>query len=134
MVDITGAPVSVKPGMWDHIRNLDMNAIIQEIKTKDINWTEVGGLVVAGVIAGFIFKRYFKTFMMFIIGGALLIGLLDHFKISLIDWDYLQALLGVHPSQEAFQDLFQASFAWAKVNIKIVSSFGAGFFVGLKLS
>ena len=132
MVDIAGA--SVKQGLWDHIKKFDFKAIIEDIKSQDINWMEVGGYIVAGLVAGFLFKRYFKSVIMILIGGIVLIGLLDHFKLALIDWDHLQHLMGINPTKEVFQDLFQASFAWIKVNTKVVSAFGVGFFVGLKLS
>ena len=123
-----------KPGFWDHLKSFNFKAIVEDFKSQDINWMEIGGYVVAGLVAGFLFKRYFKPFMMILIGGIVLIGLLDHFKLALIDWDHIQTLIGVQPTKEAFQDLFQASFAWIKVNIKVVSTFGLGFFVGLKVS
>lgn len=132
MIDIAGTPV--KPGLWDHIKKFDFKAIMEDIKSQDINWMEVGGYIVAGLVAGFLFKRYFKSVIMILIGGIVLIGLLDHFKLVLIDWDHLQSLMGINPTKEVFQDLFQASFAWIKVNTKVVSAFGVGFFAGLKLS
>ncbi|NQW40325.1 MAG: hypothetical protein HQ469_14275 [Cyanobacteria bacterium] len=132
MVDIAGT--SVKPGLWDHLKKFDFKAIMEDIKSQNINWMEVGGYIVAGLVAGFLFKRYFKSVIMILIGGIVLIGLLDHFKLALIDWDHLQSLMGINPTKEAFQDLFQASFAWIKVNTKVVSAFGVGFFAGLKLS
>jgi uncharacterized membrane protein (Fun14 family) len=132
MVNIQGSPSNFS--LWDHLKKFDFHGIIQELKTRNINWMEIGGFIVAGLVAGFLFKRYFKSVMMILIGGIILIGLLDHFKLALIDWDHLQLLMGINPTKEAFQDLFQASFAWMKVNIKVVSTFGAGFFIGLKFS
>lgn len=132
MVVVPSNPVPSK--FWENLKNLDFKAVIKEMDFQNINWMEIGGLILAGLVSGFLFKRYFKSVMMILIGGIVLIGLLDHFKLALIDWDYLQALMGISPTKEAFQDLFQASFAWIKVNIKVISPFAAGFFVGLKLS
>lgn len=132
MVDIAGAPA--KPGIWEQIKNFDMHGVMQTIKSYNFNWIEIGSCAGIGLLSGFLFKKYFKNFIMTILFGGIIIAALDHFSIIHIDWANMRSMIGIQPTQEAFNNLFQAGLAWVKVNVQAVVSFSGGFIVGYKVA
>jgi uncharacterized membrane protein (Fun14 family) len=131
MVDIGGAPA--KPGLLENIKNFDMNGVVESIKSYPFDWVEVGTCAGIGLLSGFLFKKYFRTFVMTVIFGVLVIVMLDRLNLIHIDWEHLQGVVGIQPTQEAFNNLFQAAYAWVKINVQAVVSFSVGFIVGYKV-
>lgn len=134
MVDTTMAPRAVqKAGLMDHIKNFDIDGIMHTIKSYPFDWVEIGACSGIGLLSGFLFKKYFKTFIMTVLFAVLIVAVLDKLNLVQIDWQQLQATMGIQPTQEAFQNLFQATYAWIKINVQAVTSFGVGFIVGYKI-
>lgn len=125
--------MSTKPSLLEQIKNFDVDGITQTIKSYPYDWVEIGTCVGIGLLSGFLFRKYFRTFVMTVLFGVLVIAVLDRLQLVQIDWQHLQNMFGVHPTQEAFNNLFQASYAWAKVNVQAVVSFAVGFIVGYKV-
>lgn len=132
MVDVA-AQVPAKPTLLDHLKKLNFEGMLDAIKGYPFDWVEIGSCMGIGVLAGFLFRKYFRTFLMTLLLGVLIIAVLDRLTLLHIDWDHVQNMIGIQPTQEAFQNLFQAAYAWIKLNIQAVSSFTVGFLVGYKI-
>lgn len=132
MVDIGGTPP--KPGLLEQIKNMDFNGAMATIKAYPFDWVEIGTCAGIGLLSGFLFKKYFKTFIMTVFFGVLIIAMLDRLSLIHIDWEHARTMFGIQPTQEAFHNLFQAGYAWVKVNVQAVVSFSVGFIVGYKVS
>ena|SRR3989338_6877343 len=131
MVDVnqTSAP---QLGLLENIKNFNVNGVMQTVKEYPFDWVEIGACLGMGVLSGFLFKRYFRTFVMGVLFVVIVTVVLDRLNLVHIDWEYLQGMFGIQPSQEAFNNLFQAGYAWMKMNMQAVVSFAAGFVVGYK--
>jgi len=125
--------IPAKQGFLDHIKNFDVSEILKSLKAYPFNWVEIGTCVGIGVLSGFLFKKYFKTFVLTLLFGVIVIAMLDRLHLVHIDWDHVQSVVGVKPTQEAFHNLFQAGYAWVRLNLQAVISFGSGFVVGYKV-
>lgn len=134
MIDNGMIPEPVqKLNLLDQIKNFDMSGIAHTIKSYPFDWIEIGACTGIGFLSGFLFKKYFKTFIMTVLFAVLIVAVLDKLNLIHIDWQHLQSTVGIQPTQEAFQNLFQATYAWMKINVQAVTSFGVGFIIGYKI-
>lgn len=65
--------------------------------------------------------------------GVVIVATLDYVHLVHIDWDHLQNMIGIAPTQESLNNLFQLSLAWIKSNIQVTVSFAVGFTIGYKV-
>ncbi len=123
----------VEKGLLERIKSFDIHQTWASIKAYNIDWLELGIGFAMGILAGFLFKRYFKMVLIIAIIGSATIFLLDYFNFVHIDWNSLQLLLGTKPLQEEVSSRAQAIIQWIKLNVVMTTSFGVGFLVGLKV-
>lgn len=117
----------------EDIKNLDFRAIVEKIKGYEFDWTEIGISFSIGILSGFLFKRYLKSFIALVVCGIILLGLLEHYGIIMLDWSKVHSLTGVEPTQEAALNFLEHCWLCIQVN-KVPSMLGLlGFFVGVKL-
>lgn len=131
MVDVASIPP--KPTLLDQVKNLNFEGALETLKSYPFDWVEIGSCAGIGLLSGFLFRKYFRTFLMTLLFGVLIIAVLDRLTLVHIDWDHVQNMIGIQPTQEAFQNLFQAGYAWVRINVQAVSSFTVGFIVGYKI-
>ena len=100
----------------------------------DSSGTMVQGLACfgAGVVAGFVLKKYVK--FLFFLGIALLISLkwLEFNEIVSVNWDNLQDFIGVQIGGDVNQ-ILQDIFRWMTENIVVFLASLFGFLLGNKL-
>ena len=120
--------------LWKSIKEFDFNGVLSAIRSFPFDWVEIGSCGGIGLLSGFLFKRYFKTFAMVLIVGGIVIALLDNLGYIHIDWNSIQQFIGFEPTQAVFSNFFHEVLAWAKINKQGMISFVVGFIVGLKFS
>lgn len=126
-------PVSTSISFLDDLRNLDFRSMVEKLKGFEFDWTEVGISFSIGILSGFLFKRYLKSFVALVICGVILLGLLEHYGIIMLDWSKVHALTGVEPTQEAALNFLEYCWLWVQVNRIPSISCVLGFIVGVKL-
>lgn len=126
--------IKSQPGLWESLKKFDISQAIIAIKAYSIDWVEIGSCGAIGLLSGFLFKRYFGTFIMTLLVGGVSIALLDHFNWVHIDWQRLQNLIGIQSTGLVFTSLYQEVSAWVKMNVQGVVSFSVGFIIGLQFS
>jgi len=131
MVDIMGG--AQKPSLFTQLKNFDFSGALETITSYDYNWIEIGACVGIGFLSGFLFKKYFSTFIMCVVFGAVVLGLLDYANLIQIDLVSLQSTLGLQQNPQQMTTLFQSALEWIKLNLTVVSCFGVGFIVGFKV-
>lgn len=131
MVDIMGGVQ--KPTVWEQLKNFDFSGAWDTIQSYDYNWVEIGSCVGIGFLSGFLFKKYFSTFVLCVIFGVAVITILDYSHLVQIDWVGLQSTVGMHQNQQQMSTMFQSVFEWIRLNVMAVSCFGIGFVVGFKV-
>lgn len=129
---ITQGLVSRQPTLMENIKNMDLQGVIDNFKSMQVNWVEVSMFGGIGVLSGFLFKKYFQLFLVCTILGLGLIAGLDHFGMININWNNVQGVVGHAPGQN-FDTIFQSLLAWMKMNVLLVASFGVGFLAGFKI-
>lgn len=115
------------------IKNLDFKSAVAKIKAYELDWKEVGISFSIGILSGFLFKRYLKSFLGLLVCGAVLLVLLEYYGIIMLDWSKVHSLTGIEPTQEAAINILQNCWLWIKVNKVPSISCGIGFLVGIKL-
>ncbi len=125
--------VSTSLSFLDDLKNLDFKSMVEKIKGFELDWTEVGISFSIGILSGFLFKRYLKSFVALVICGVILLGLLEHYGIIMLDWSRVHALTGVEPTQEAALNFLEHCWLWVQVNKVPSVSCVLGFIVGVKL-
>lgn len=126
-------PVSTSISFLDDLRNLDFRSMVEKLKGFEFDWTEVGISFSIGILSGFLFKRYLKSFVALVICGVILLGLLEHYGIIMLDWSKVHALTGMEPTQEAALNFLEHCWLWVQVNRIPSISCVLGFIVGVKL-
>lgn len=124
-----GAP---QPTLMQNIKNMNFQGIVNNFTSMQINWIEVGMFGAMGVLSGFLFKKYFQMFLVCTVLGVGLIAGLDHFGMININWNNVHGMVGQVPGQN-IDTVFHGMFAWIKMNMVLVGSFGIGFFAGFKV-
>jgi len=122
-----------KVTFWSQLKSFDFSGAWETVQSYNYNWIEMGSCVGIGFLSGFLFKKYFSTFILCVIFGAVVIAVLDYSNLVQIDWAGLQSTVGVQQSQQQMTTMFQSSFEWIKLNLMAVSCFGVGFIVGFKI-
>lgn len=134
MEDHTGpGTASTITSFMDDLKNFDFKNIMDKLKESELDWTECGISASIGILSGFLFKRYLKSFVALVICGIILLTLLEHFGIIMLDWSKVHSLTGVEPTQEAALNFLQNCWLWVQVNKVPSVSCALGFFIGVKL-
>jgi uncharacterized membrane protein (Fun14 family) len=121
-----------QPTLMENIKSLNFQGVIENFKSMHINWIEVGMFGAMGLLSGFLFKKYFQMFLICTILGVGLIAGLDHFGMININWNTVHGIVGQAPAQNV-DTIFNNLLAWMKINVLLVTSFGVGFFAGLRI-
>ena len=85
-----------------------------------------------GFANGFLFKKYFKFFIMLIICTSIAIAVLDYNHIVTINWESLRVMFGFAPKATT-NGMITQMFDWVKENIVVFLSALIGFLFGYKL-
>ena len=134
MQDYTApAPAVSLSSFMQDLKNLDFRSMVEKVKGYEFDWTEIGISFSIGILSGFLFKRYLKSFVALVICGVILLGLLEHYGIIMLDWSKVHDLTGVEPTQEAALNFLEHCWLWIQINKVPSISCVLGFFVGVKL-
>ena len=129
MVDISFVPQ--KPTLVQSIKKLDFNGVIDAVKDMNFNWMQMGVFFSIGCLSGYLFKKYFKTFFVWTICGLGFVAALEYAGLVTIDWNAVQGLIGVAPTENV-DTLLQSWLIWAQVNMSLLVCGIIGFFLGYK--
>ena len=116
----------------ESIKKFDIKGVIQHIKDQPINWLEVGTFLAAGVLAGFLFRRYFRGLVVWSLIALATVIVFDYVGFVDIKWETVQGILGTSPA--ASIDMYlQHGLVWIKSNVPLVISLIIGFTIGVKV-
>jgi uncharacterized membrane protein (Fun14 family) len=127
-----GITLQSKNSFMDTLRNFNFKSVLNTLKLMNINWVEVGTFFAGGILAGFLFRRYFKDVVTWLLIILVIVVLLDYAGIIAIRWDTVQGVVGTSPT-ETLDALFQSALVWIKRNVPLVISLVIGFTVGIKV-
>ncbi len=96
---------------------------------------EVASYFTAGVLIGFVLKRYFKQVFITLLVFLLMLKGLEYFGVGsmIFNWDRIRALTGIAP-EDTLDSLVKFYLAWLQVHLYQVVSAVIGLLVGIKLS
>lgn len=117
----------------EDLKNLDFTSMIEKVKGYHFDWTEIGIACSIGILSGFLFKRYLKSFLALVVCGVILLALLEHYGIIMLDWSRVHTLTGVEPTQEAALNFLQHCWLWIQVNTVPSIACAIGFLIGVHL-
>ena len=83
-------------------------------------------------VAGFLFKKFFKTAFLVAISFFAILFVLSYLGLISIDWVKLQAVTGVHTT-DTISSVGSAVYSWAWANILATSGAIVGFIVGYSI-
>ena len=127
----TEAPTTVTQGFFDTIKT-KMQALFAQFEFSWKTATDLAFGFVAGLVFGFLVKRYARqTIFLCILFIALLIGL-DYLNLVAVDWAAIKSFLGL-TSDGTLEGVIQKYFQWGKEHIAIVFAGVLGFLVGYKV-
>ena len=129
---IASAHIVDKAGCWLGSLRLKGSQWLQNLDLTPDKMIEAGSYLGIGFFVGFLFKKYFHMFLMFII---LLIGaiwVLGEFDLIVVNWSNAQDIANVTP-QDTISTIISNYTHWIKQNILIVISGLAGFIIGYKV-
>jgi uncharacterized membrane protein (Fun14 family) len=129
MIDIAFVPQ--RPTLVQSIKNVDTNGIINAIKDMNFNWVQMGVFFAIGSLSGYLFKKYFRTFFVWIICGLGLVAALEYAGLIAIDWNAVQGLIGVAPAHNV-DTVVQSWLVWSQVNMSLLVCGIVGFIFGYK--
>lgn len=114
-----------------NFQNLTFDNISRAIKMMRIDWVGVATFFAGGIVIGYLFRRYFKDLITWLLILTVMVIVLDYMGLVAIRWDTIQAVVGTSPAKTVDTAL-HVSGVWIKNNVPVVISFGVGFMVGLK--
>lgn len=123
--------VPQRPTLVQSIKNFDTNGIINALKDMNFNWVQMGVFFAIGALSGYIFKKYFKTVFVWTVCGLGLIAALEYAGLIGIDWNAVQGLIGVAPTQNV-DTVLQSWLVWSQVNMSLLVCGVIGFILGYK--
>ena len=95
------------------------------------------GLVLLGFgiafVMGFLFRKYYRLFLGFIIFLVIIGVFLESQQIVIVNWEQLGAALGIDFFHFDFRQTLIAVWAWIKGNVALVGAMLTGFVIGFKL-
>ncbi len=130
------AAVEQSSGVMGKVQDIiDVNDVVEKIKSSKDRIFEVGLYAGIGFLSGFLIKKY-SSYVAACVLFAIGLGVLHHlgFITIAIQWDKVNALLGMQSVQTVSADsLISMAWEWAKVNMVISISYIIGLFLGLKV-
>ncbi|MCK5632215.1 FUN14 domain-containing protein [bacterium] len=123
----------VKSGWFESLKSkLNLDGIIQKMNLSRNKLIEFGLYLGAGLIVGFLFKKYAK-YLLVVLLTIVCLGVLQQFKFIdvVIHWDKIQGIQPISVVQGG--DVWSLYWEWLKANFMVVLSFSVGFFVGFKV-
>jgi uncharacterized membrane protein (Fun14 family) len=108
--------------------------IMQRLQEHKQFLIELSIFFVAGLVLGFIIKRYLKYILLLVLFVVTLV-ILDQFNIINIgvNWPKIQDLLNIRPGFTLDEGMLATYVAWIQANVWAVLSTSLGFLIGLKL-
>ncbi len=83
----------------------------------------------AGFAAGYLFKKYFTTFMVSLIAFVLILKGLEYTHVVTIHWAAFNKLVGLK-AEAGWQDSVQGLIEVTKDNVLVFIAIGSGFLIG----
>lgn len=127
------APEPVAPGWFENlIYKLKLDGVLKKLNLTPGKLGQIMLYLGIGFLAGFLFKKYGKHFLIVVLT---VVGLfvLQHlgFVNIVINWDKVRALQPMQVAAGA--NIWSEYWAWLLANLAIVISSAIGFFVGFKV-
>ncbi len=119
----------IEPSLIDQMRAFNFSSVIQTVKDAKIDWPIAGIFFGSGFLTGFLFKRYYKMFIICVSVGLVLIWGLDHF-FHIIDWKTINNFIGDSPATQV-DSFFVTASSWIVHNVAFSVSFCIGAVLGV---
>lgn len=121
-----------KMGVWLQVLRLKIVDLMQKLELTPTKIIEICSYIGVGFFVGFLFKRYFKYVLIFIVTYIGLIWVLGESDFVLINWTHIQSLAHVSPN-DTVGTVFSSTICWIRQNMALVFGSLFGFIVGYKL-
>ncbi len=116
----------------DYVKNGDVSGSVQYIKDLNFDWIAMAILFAAGILAGFLCKRYLKKIVVLCVVSLGAVIALEYVGLVTVQWDIIHGVVGTTP-QEAFEAFRCGIIGWTKNNIPSAVSLIVGFLIGVKV-
>lgn len=107
---------------WIKNLNLDTGQVLKYL-----------GFVTVGFFAGILFKKFSKSFVIFLLAFAITLVLLNHYNIVDFNWNAIRDVTGVQAT-DTLEQLGEILFAWFKAYMGPIVAIAIGFVLGCKVS
>jgi len=129
---IAAAHIVDKAGYWLAEWRIKISQWLESLDLTPVKMIEMGSYLGVGFFVGFLFKKYFRMFLIF---SILLVGALwalAEFDLVIINWSNAQTIAHVTP-QDTINSVISSYAQWIRQNVLIVVSGLIGFVVGHKV-
>ena len=129
-------PDFAQPGMLDTVKEkLNVNNIMEKIKSSKDQLFEIGLYAGAGFLSGFLLKKY-SSYVVVLVLLLVGLGVLNQMEVInlTVNWDKANEIFGIKAVSNVSADsLIHTIWAWIRANLTISISFLVGLFIGLKV-
>ena len=119
----------IDPSLFDQFKTGNFSGMMQTIKDAHVDWPVAAIFLGSGFLSGFLFKRYYKMFIISVAVGLVLVWALDRF-FHVIDWRAIDTLLGDAPATHV-ETFFESVSSWIAHNVVFAVSFAIGGVLGI---
>jgi len=128
-------PTTIQSGMFDTVKEaLRPSNIAQTIRTHKEMLIEIALYAGVGFLVGFLLKRYSTIVSALMLCIVALVVLQQMGMINLtIYWDRFYEMVGMQPIVTSDDSTMAMCTQWAKLNMRVLVSFGAGAVIGFKV-
>ena len=130
------APSATQSGMLDTVKEkLNVNNIMERIKSSKDQLFEIGLYAGAGFLSGFLLKKY-SSYVAVLVLLLVGLGVLQQMQVInvMINWDKAYDLFGIRAVQTVSADsIIHTLWSWVRANMAISVSYLVGLFIGLKV-
>ena len=129
-------PQEPQAGMLDTVKEkLNVNNIMEKIKSSKDQLFEIGLYAGAGFLSGFLLKKY-SSYVAVLVLLLVGLGVLQQMQVIdlTINWDKANEIFGIKAVPTVSADsMIHTLWAWIRANLTISISFLVGLFIGLKV-
>lgn len=130
------APSGTQQGMLDTVKEkLNMDNIMERIKSSKDQLFEIGLYAGAGFLSGFLLKKY-SSYVAVLVLLLVGLGVLQQMQVVnvVIDWNKAHEVFGINAVESVSADsVIHTVWSWVKANMAISISYLVGLFIGLKV-
>ncbi len=129
-------PEAPQTGMLETVKEkLNVNNIMEKIKSSKDQLFEIGLYAGAGFLSGFLLKKYssYVAVLVLLLVGLGVLHQMEVIHLS-VNWDKANEIFGINAVPTVSADsLIHTIWAWIRANLTISVSFLVGLFIGLKV-